>query len=60
MQKLKERRLTNIPTNASLIRSNYGLSLNNPCEVMDSVADLKTSFNNSEENQLGNRRNTLW
>jgi len=59
MQKLKERRLTNIPTNASLIRSNYGLSLNNPCEVMDSVTDLKTSFNNSEENQLGNRRNTL-
>ena len=51
MQKLLERN-TYTPTNTSLIRSNCGLSLNNPCGVMDSVIDLKTSDNSPEENLL--------
>jgi len=54
-QKLLTRRLTNTPTDASLIRSNCGLSLNSP-EGKGSVADLKTVNNNPEENRLSGRR----
>lgn len=48
MQKLKERTLKNTPTGISHARCNCGLSLNSPLEVIGSVADLKTSFNNSD------------
>jgi hypothetical protein len=48
MQKLKQRRVTNTPTNASQVRSNCGLLLNR--EETLSVVSLKTCFNNPEVN----------
>jgi len=53
MQKLPARRLTDTPTDASLIRSNCGLSLNR--EETLSVAGSKTAGNNSEENHSQHR-----
>ncbi len=47
MQKLKERH-TNTPMDTPLVRSNCNPLLNSPLGVMDSVANLKTSFNSSE------------
>lgn len=44
MQQLRERRLTNTPTDVPQVRSNCGLSLNR--EETLSVAGLKTSLNN--------------
>jgi hypothetical protein len=46
MQKLKQRTITNTPTDAPQVRSNCGLSLNR--EETLSVPDLKTCFNNPE------------
>jgi hypothetical protein len=48
MQKLRERRLTNTPTDIPQVHSNCGLSLNSPERVRDSVAGLKTSLNNPD------------
>jgi len=46
MQQLRQRTLKNTPTDAPLVRSNCGLSLNR--EETLSVADLKTCLNNPE------------
>ena len=48
MQQLQERVLNNTPTNIPHVRSNCGLLLNSSLEVWNSVADLKTSCNNSD------------
>jgi len=47
MQKLRERRLTNTPTDVPQVRSNCGLSLNSP-EGRDSTTGLKTFLNNPD------------
>jgi len=44
MQQLRDRRITNTPTDVPQVRSNCGLSLNR--EETLSVAGLKTSLNN--------------
>ncbi len=54
MQQLLTRRLTNTPTDASLIRSNCGLPLNRDQSL--SAAGLETVNNNPEENPLSGRR----
>ncbi len=54
MQKLLTRRITDTPTDTSLVRSNCGLSLNK--EETLSAAGLKTVNNNPEENLLSGRR----
>jgi len=48
-QQLRKRRPTNTPTDDSQVRCNCGLSLNSP-KGRDSVSDLKTFLNNSDEN----------
>ena len=58
MQKLKERPSKNTPKNTSLVLGNCDLLLNNSKEIVNSVIDLKTSFNNSEVN-LPQRREGL-
>ena len=58
MQKL-DKRNTYTPVSTVLACGNCDLLLNNPLGVMDSVTDLKTLSNNSEEQLLGNRRNIL-
>jgi len=47
MQKLRERN-TYTPTDVPQVRSNCGLSLNNPKGLKDSAAGLKTSLNNPD------------
>ena len=49
MQKLKQRRKTNTPTNASQVRGNCDLQLNRDESL--SVSSSKTCFNNPEVNQ---------
>ena len=51
MQKLSKRTNTYTPTDTSLVCSNCDLELNNP-KGRDSVQDLKTFDNTSEENQF--------
>ena len=53
-QQLLTRRITDTPTDTSLVRSNCGLSLNK--EETLSAAGLKTVNNNPEENLLSGRR----
>jgi len=48
MQKLRERRITNTPWGIPQAPCNCGLSLNSSKGLKNSVADLKTSFNNSD------------
>jgi hypothetical protein len=57
MQKLKQRRITNTPTNASQVRSNCDLSLNR--EETLSVTSLKTCSNNPEVNQVQHTERSL-
>ena len=58
MQKLYGRN-TYTPPNTAQVRCNCDSLLNSLLWVMGSVTSLKTSYNNSEEHLLGNRRKTL-
>ena len=58
MQKLYKRN-TYTPPNTAQVRCNCDSLLNSSLGVMDSVTSLKTLYNNSDEQLLGNRRNTL-
>ena len=58
MQKLLVE-LKNAPTDIPQVCSSVSPVLNSPCGVMGSAQDIQLANNNSDVDQLGNRRNTL-